>query len=257
MAFYESNLAVLGVVNVFLLYRQRKQQRKAFTLSDEHDPLEARNEKDGQDAVARFKREFYPAYVLVFAADWMQVRLNPEGSNCTDSLVNEMKGPHIYALYKYQKGLPERTVAALYASGFIAAAVSASFVGQLADRHGRRAACLVYCVSYSVCCLSMVSGNTIVLFVGRMAGGLSTTLLYSVFETWMITEYHQRDLESAGLTLSNIFGTMTTISSMVAIFSGIFGDALVAVTQSRVSPFLASVASLVAAFVYIAKYWVR
>lgn len=167
------------------------------------------------------------------------------------------QGPHIYALYKYQKGLPERTVAALYASGFIAAAVSASFVGQLADRHGRRAACLVYCVSYSVCCLSMVSDNMTVLFAGRMAGGLSTTLLYSVFETWMITEYHQRDLEAAGLTLSNILSTMTTISSMVAIFCGIFGDALVAVTQSRVSPFLASVASLVAAFVFIARYWVR
>ena len=96
----------------------------------------------------------------------------------------------------------------------------------------------------------------IVLFAGRMAGGLSTTLLYSVFETWMITEYHQRDLEAAGLTLSNILSTMTTISSMVAIVCGIFGDALVAVTQSRVSPFLASVASLVAAFVFIVRYWV-
>ena len=167
-----------------------------------------------------------------------------------------VKGPHIYVLYKYEKDLPERTVAALYASGFIAAAVSASFVGQLADRYGRRAGCLVYCVSYSICCLSMISSSMIILLVGRMCGGLSTTLLYSVFETWMITEYHQRDLEAAGLTLSNIFGMMTIISSMVAICSGVLGDGLVAMTQSRVSPFLASVASLVAAFAYISKYWV-
>ena len=74
MAFYEINLAVLGVVNAILLYRQRRQQGKPFKLSEADDLLEVRNEKDGQDAIARFKREFYPAYVLVFAADWLQVR---------------------------------------------------------------------------------------------------------------------------------------------------------------------------------------
>ena len=74
------------------------------------------------------------------------------------------KGPHIYALYKYQKDLPERTIVALYASGFIAAAVSASFVGHLADRYGRRAASLVYCISYSPCCLSMISTDPTILF---------------------------------------------------------------------------------------------
>ena len=78
MAFYEINLAVLGIVNVFLLYRQRRQQKKPIKPSSVVDPLEERNEKNGQDAVVRFKREFYPAYVLVFAAAWMQVRWSSE-----------------------------------------------------------------------------------------------------------------------------------------------------------------------------------
>ena len=73
MAFYEINLAVLGLVNAYLLYRQRRQQRKISTLGESEDPLEAKLEKEGQDAVTRFKRVFYPAYILVFAADWMQV----------------------------------------------------------------------------------------------------------------------------------------------------------------------------------------
>ena len=73
MAFYECNLAVLGLVNAYLLYRQRRQQRKISTLGEAEDPLEAKLEKEGQDAVTRFKRVFYPAYILVFAADWMQV----------------------------------------------------------------------------------------------------------------------------------------------------------------------------------------
>lgn len=102
----------------------------------------------------------------------------------------------------------------------------------------------------------MISPSLHVLFIGRMCGGLSTTLLYSVFETWMITEYHQRELEEWGLNLSTVFGTMTTISSMVAIVSGVFGDALLTVTGSRVSPFLASVVCLGAAFALISRYWV-
>ena len=89
-----------------------------------------------------------------------------------------------------------------------------------------------------------------------MCGGLSITLLYSAFETWMITEYQPRELEAAGLNLSSIFGTMTTISDVVAVVSGVSSDALVAVTHSRVFPFLASVATLVAAFLFISRNWV-
>ena len=102
----------------------------------------------------------------------------------------------------------------------------------------------------------MLSGSLSILFIGRLCGGLSTTLLCSVFETWMISEYHRQDLEAAGLNLNNFSGSMTAISSMVAILSGIFGDALVTVTRSRVSPFLASVVCLAAAFALISRYWV-
>src|SRR4051812_41082026 len=107
-------------------------------------------------------------------------------------------------------------VAALYASGFISGALSASFAGQLADRFGRRLACLVYCWSYILSCLSMFSDNFTILFVGRFCGGISTTLLFSVFEAWLITEYHQRGLDGSKLMLSSIFGNMTTLSCIVA-----------------------------------------
>ena len=47
------------------------------------------------------------------------------------------QGPHLYAVYKYDKKLEETYVAALYATGFVSAAISAAFIGQLADRFGR------------------------------------------------------------------------------------------------------------------------
>lgn len=147
-------------------------------------------------------------------------------------------------------------VAALYATGFISGAVSASFVGQLADKYGRRAACLVYCLAYGICCLTMLSNNLPILFFGRACGGLSTTLLYSVFETWMMTEYHSRELDVAGLSLSNVFGRMTTLSSIVAIVSGVFGEFLVKSTGTRTAPFVASIVCLTVAADLIWRNWV-
>lgn len=169
---------------------------------------------------------------------------------------HQAKGPHIYALYKYHKHLPETTVAALYASGFVAGAISASFVGHLADRYGRRNACLFYCIIYALSCLSMLSDNLFVLLAGRACGGVSTTLLYSVFETWMIAEYHDQALDAYGLSLGTMFGKMTTLSSVVAIVCGVTGDILVRTLDSKTSPFMASIFCLGAAFAYISKNWV-
>ncbi|KAG9757787.1 major facilitator superfamily domain-containing protein, partial [Aureobasidium melanogenum] len=232
MGFYETNLAALAAVSTYLLYRQHQCDKQNSAAEAESGMKSAL----GQDAIKRFKRSFFPAYALVCAADWLQ-------------------GPHIYALYKYHKHLPETTVAALYASGFVAGALSASFVGQLADKYGRRNACLLYCVIYSIGCFTMLSDDLLVLFAGRACGGISTTLLYSVFETWMIAEYHNQALDAYGLSLGSMFGKMTTLSSVVAIVSGVVGDFLVKSLNSKTSPFMASVVCLVLAFIFISKRW--
>lgn len=103
----------------------------------------------------------------------------------------------------------------------------------------------------------MLSNDFLVLLVGRALGGLSTTLLFSVFETWMITEYHNRGLDNAGLDLSDIFGSMTTLSSVVAILAGVLGDFLVQYSASRTTPFLASIVCLAVAALLIWTRWVR
>lgn len=130
-------------------------------------------------------------------------------------------------MYRYEKSIPEKIVAALYSAGFVSSGISASFAGGLTDRFGRKRACLAYCVLYILTCLSMLSDNLSILFLGRLAGGISTTLLFSVFETWMILNYHEQGLQSCGLELSAVFGKMTTISSMTAILCGVSGDMIV------------------------------
>lgn len=165
------------------------------------------------------------------------------------------QGPHIYAIYKYEKNIPEKIVAALYAAGFVSGAISASFAGEFADRYGRRLACLTYCATYILTCLTMLTDNLSILFIGRFCGGISTTLLYSVFEAWLITEYNQRGLSRTNLKLGAIFGNMTTISSIVAILSGIVGELLVNALGGRVWPFMASVACSGAAMWLILRSW--
>jgi hypothetical protein len=72
MAFYETNLAVLAAVSAYLLYRQHHSEKQDSLTGPESGVKSAL----GQDAIKRFKRAFFPAYALVCAADWLQVRIS-------------------------------------------------------------------------------------------------------------------------------------------------------------------------------------
>lgn len=161
----------------------------------------------------------------------------------------------MYTLYKDEKGLSESLTAALFTTGFITAAVTASFVGSLADKHGRRLACLTFCAAYSVSCLSVLSNDTMMLFIGRALGGLSTTLLYSVFETWMIAEYHARGL-SDSLRLGDMFSSCVTLSGVTAILAGVLGEAVVGWTGTKIAPFVLGILCLATAAAGIWHFWV-
>ena len=79
--------------------------------------------------------------------------------------------------------------------------------------------------------------------------------MFSAFESWMVTEYHKRQLDHAGLSLSSMFGIMTTMNSIVAIVSGVFSEWLVEVTHTKRAPFMASAALLSVGFWIIWGFW--
>ncbi|KAL7947218.1 DUF791 domain-containing protein [Trichoderma barbatum] len=230
MVFYQVNLVVLAMANLCsFIYRHHTQPQK----------LRRRDVPQNEQSKAiatKFQRQFLLVYALVVAADWLQ-------------------GPYTYAIYKYEKKLEEHTVALLYASGFVSGAVSAPFAGQLADRYGRRAACVAYCICYGITCLMMLSHNLNALYLGRFFGGIATTLLFSVFEAWMITEYHLLQLDEGTISLSQMFGNMTTTSSITAIFSGILGNGLVQWFDSQLGPFVASIGCCIGAGILILATW--
>lgn len=160
----------------------------------------------------------------------------------------------MYTLYKDEKGLPEETVAHLFSMGFLAAAISGVFVGSLADRYGRRWTALLFCVLYLLSCLTVLSDSLHVLFAGRMLGGVATTMMVTVFESWMVSEFHKQQLEEVG-SLKDVFGVMTMINCLVAILAGVMAQGIADFTRTRTAPFLLAISLLIAGFILISNRW--
>jgi len=148
-------------------------------------------------------------------------------------------------------------VALLFMVGFLSGGISASFAGTFADRFGRKAACLAYCVIYSCSCLTLLTDQIALLFLGRILGGISGTLLYSVFESWLVAEFNGLMIEDDdGAALGGIFSMMTTLNSFVAIVAGIVAEWLVGRVGTAKAPFMASLACMSIAFIAISNTWV-
>jgi MFS family permease len=114
---------------------------------------------------ASFQRSYLTVYVIVMLADWMQ-------------------GTHMYTLYKeyaQQEGSNVQ-IGTLFFTGFMAAGVLGTFTGPLVDRYGRKRACLVYAALEVVINLLEHVNSFPLLLLGRVLGGISTSLLFSAFE---------------------------------------------------------------------------
>lgn len=71
--------------------------------------------------------------------------------------------------------------------------------------------------------------------VGRVLGGLATSILFASFESWCVTAYRAQRLASGGL--DEIFTNIAFANALTAIVSSLFGDFLVSVTGSLIAPF--------------------
>ncbi|AWP09698.1 putative major facilitator superfamily domain-containing protein 5-like [Scophthalmus maximus] len=117
-------------------------------------------------AFRRFQKIFLRAYLLALWADWLQ-------------------GPYLYKLYRHYSFL-ESQIAILYVCGLASCVLFAPVSGWLPQALGRRKTCLLFCLSYSACCLTKLSRDYFILIVGRVLGGLSTSLLATTFEAWYV-----------------------------------------------------------------------
>ncbi|ETP38042.1 hypothetical protein, variant [Phytophthora nicotianae P10297] len=164
---------------------------------------------------AHFQQQYLVVYGLVMFADWLQ-------------------GTHMYSLYQSY----DVNVGALFLTGFLSSVLFGNFVGPLVDKYGRRKACLVYCALEIVINILEDVPIMAVLLVGRVLGGISTSLLFSAFESWMVTEHRQRGF--ADSLLGKTFALGSEINGVVAVIAGLVAQ-LTADAFGDIGPFRAAV----------------
>ncbi|KAF4671603.1 hypothetical protein FOL47_001418 [Perkinsus chesapeaki] len=180
----------------------------------------------------RFQWAYLSVYLLAALADWLQ-------------------GPFVYALYR-SYGYSIEEIGSLFIVGFLTSGVFGMFVGGLTDSFGRKKACLMYCVLYGLACLLYHFHDYYVLLIGRFLGGVSTSILFSAFEAWMLHERTARGFNEA--SLNDTFAKSTLGNGSVAILAGILSH-FAAVQYGPIGPFELSALSLAVCGLLITLLW--
>ena len=90
------------------------------------------------------------------------------------------------------------------------------------------------------------------LIVSRMIGGITTNLLFSVFESWLVSEHRSRGFEEEKLEI--ILRDSTIVSNSAAIFSGYLAHCLAA-NLGAVGPFQGAVVLTCVALILVWGLW--
>lgn len=150
------------------------------------------------DPVAVFHRSYLIVYFLAVCSDWLQ-------------------GPYVYALYS-RYGFSNGEIGQLFVAGFGSSMLLGTIVGSFADALGRKKFCYLYCLFYIVSCITKHFNSYWILMFGRLTGGVATSLLFSVFESWVVCENSKRGFGAD--SLNTIFSLSVVGNSVVAILSG-------------------------------------
>lgn len=183
----------------------------------------------------RFQYSFFLVYFMALFSDWLQ-------------------GPYVYKLYEHY-GYASNQIALLYVVGFASSVIFGTTTGPLADRFGRKKMALIFCIMYSFCCLTKLSSKFFWLFLGRVFGGISTSMLFSTFESWYVyehTETHDFPNEWLSVTFSKATFWNGVLAINAGVFSNIFAETL---GYGPVAPFMLAIPFLFVAGFVILKTW--
>ena len=181
------------------------------------------------------QRIFFSAYFLALFSDWL-------------------KGAYIYALYS-SYGYPQSQIALLYIAGFASSGLFGTFTGCLADSLGRRNMALVFTLVYALSALCKVRSDFLMLLMGRVLGGLATSLLCSTFESWYVQQ-HLITHNFPPVWLAGTFSRVTFYNGLLAITAGLLSSFLAETLQlGPLAPFLAAIPLLGLCALTIALTW--
>jgi MFS family permease len=180
----------------------------------------------------KFQTLYLTVYLMAMLGDWLQ-------------------GPHVYALYESYH-MSKHEIELLFIAGFGSSLLFGTFVGSFADKYGRRFNCILYGVLYSIGCVTKHFNNFHILMFGRFLAGISTSILYSAFESWLVYEHKQRGFDEE--SLGNLFANAYFGNSVVAILAGVVAQ-FVANYFGYVAPFDTSLLVLACMTIFMVMNW--
>ncbi|PKA66319.1 hypothetical protein AXF42_Ash007016 [Apostasia shenzhenica] len=203
-------------------------------------------------AFSSFKNNYLVVYSLMMGSCslplYSRSRANPPHSG------DWLQGPYVYYLYS-QYGFDKGDIGRLFIAGFGSSMLFGTIVGSLADKQGRKRACVTYCITYILSCITKHSPEYKVLMIGRILGGIATSLLFSAFESWLVAEHNKRGFEPQWLSLT--FSKAIFLGNgLVAIVSGLCANLLADnLGFGPVAPFDAAACFLAIGMAIILSSW--
>jgi len=188
--------------------------------------------QQGQDRSAEFRIfqwQWLSVYLVIMLADWLQ-------------------GTHMYTLYTTYGQTP----GTLFAIGFTSSAVFGTFLGLYVDKYGRRLGCIAFCLLEVVINVLEHYNDFYSLAVGRIMGGISTSLLFTAFESWMVSEHRKRGFPEEDI--AKTFAVAQIGNGICAVLAGVLAQ-LAADQLGDIGPFQLAIALTLLALVMIWAFW--
>ncbi|KAG7016808.1 Molybdate-anion transporter [Cucurbita argyrosperma subsp. argyrosperma] len=176
-----------------------------------------------------FKNNYLLVYSLMmvescahFVGDLLALRSG--GTKRGQSAGDWLQGPYVYYLYS-QYGFGKGEIGQLFIAGFGSSMLFGTIVGSLADKQGRRRACITYCITYILSCITKHSPQ------------------------------YKRGFEQQWLSIT--FSKAIFLGNgLIAILAGLFGNVLVdSLSLGPVAPFDAAACFLAIGMAIIMSSW--
>ncbi|CAF1588114.1 unnamed protein product [Adineta ricciae] len=167
------------------------------------------------------------------------------------SIGGYLPSAYSYALFS-SYGIDRATIELFFVYCFVASLFVGTFVASLADRFGRRLACLSCSFFYGLYHVACHFPSKQSLIIGHIFRGIGDALYATAFEAWLMQEHKQRNLNDQHLehTLNNanIYLNIATIGTG-------FLAQLLAKSYGYIAPFTVGVGFFMITFVFILCHW--
>ena len=217
---YWGSFVICGLLCAIMLYVARSSSVKSTVSSSQSAKF------------GTFQMNYLFVFMLAMFSDWLQ-------------------GPYVYELY-VSYGFSQSEIAELFVCGFASSMIVGTFVGGLADKLGRKVMCIMYCICYIIACCTKMIPEYWTLMLGRFLSGVSTSLLFSVFESWMVCEHFKLGFDST--LLNDTFAYATFGNGLVAVVAGLIANSA-AEMYGFVAPFVVAILPLTVVAATVTMSW--